>query len=886
MDTKLRVRPQVIVARQRLADASVQLRQQHDQKSPSVQVCAHWADELDSVVVALFTASLEDLREATQIDLSDKVALVPHGGYGRGGMAPYSDVDLMLLHVPSAGGPVRELARRLLMDLCDVGLDMGFSVRTPVQAISMSRTDPIIFSSLVEARFLGGSIELFQQFESRFQANLRGRRDKLIRMVHDARRAERLRYGDTVYLLEPNVKRSPGGLRELHLLRWAGFARYGASDLDHLRGMDVLSRSDHHRLKQANEFLLQLRNELHFHAGRSYDVLDKSEQLRIAGRMCYAGREGVLPVEQFMQEYFHHTGEIRHVVSHFMGRVKPRPWLLYIASPLLSHRIARHYRVDPFHIRATRAGQALLQGNLSEVLRLMDLANMYDKWIDTDTWLTIRTAMEDIDRIEITDETVTRFLSILSQPARLADILRRLHELRVLEKIVPGMRHARCLLQFNEYHKYTVDEHCFRAVECATEFIHDRGPLGHAYRSIKRKRTLHLALLIHDLGKGHMEDHSEVGRRLAVEVAQTLQLGQRESEKLVFLVHQHLAMSHLAFQRDTSDESIVVQFAYEVGTPDTLKMLFVLSCADLAAVGPGTLNDWKVDVLKELYLRTMKHLAGDAPTERTEEMLVAIRKEILAKVRQKIGLDWYQRQMDVLPAAYMRWTSTDQIVEELERLEKLVPDEVDTWARYLPERNAVQFTVGAHDELTPGIVYKLTGALTSLGLQILAADIYTLGDGLVLDRFYVHDPDFEGEPPVSRLRDIRRELVGALTSADKAPQFRRTWDRRESLAAAVADPDAASTRVNVDNSTAERFTIIDIFARDRLGLLYTITRTLFELGLSVAVARIWTYVDRVVDVFYVTEVNGEKLEDEERILRIKQRLCEAIEAESCQEIPR
>ena len=887
MDTELRVRPRVIVARQRLADVRVRLRQQHDQQSPSVQVCAHWADELDSVLVALFTATLEDLCDASQVDLSDQVALVPHGGYGRGGMAPYSDVDLMLLHVPLAGGTVRELAGRLLMDLSDVGLDVGFSVRTPTQAISMSRKDPIIFSSLVEARYLTGSIELFQRFESRFHANLRGRRGRLICMVRDARRSERLRYGDTVYLLEPNVKRSPGGLRELHLLRWAGFARYGASDLDHLRGMDALSHHDYHRLKQANEFLLQLRNELHFHAGRSYDVLDKTEQLRIAGRMGYAGGEGVLPVEQFMQDYFHHTGEIRHVVSHFMDRVGPRSWLRQIASSFLSHRVERHYRVDPFHIRATRTGKVLLQGNLSEVLRLMDLANMFDKWIDTDTWMTIRTAMEDVERIEITGNTVTRFLSILSQPARLADILRRLHELHVLEKIVPGMRHARCLLQFNEYHKYTVDEHCFQAVECATEFIHDRGPLGHAYRSIKRKRTLHLALLIHDLGKGHIEDHSEVGRQLAVEVAKTLQLGQRESEKLVFLVHQHLAMSHLAFQRDTSDESVVVQFAYEVGTPDTLKMLFVLSCADLAAVGPGTLNNWKVDVLKELYLRTMKHLAGDAPTERTEELLAAKRKEILAKVEQKIAQDWYQRQMDVLPAAYLRWTSTDQIVEELERLEKLAPDEVGTWARYLPERNAVQFTVGTYNQLTIGIIYKLTGAFTSLGLQILAADIYTLGDGLVLDRFYVHDPDFDGEPTVSRLRDIRRKLVVALTSADKAPQFRRIWDRRETSTTAVAtDPDAAPTRVNVDNSTAEHFTIIDVFARDRMGLLYTITRTLFELGLSVAVARIWTCVDQVVDVFYVTDVKGEKIEDEDRILRIKQRLCEAIEADSRQEVPR
>lgn len=877
MDTGLRVRPQVIVARQHLADARVRLRRQHDQDSPAVQVCTHWSDELDSVLADLFTATIEDLYGATQDGIVNQVALVPHGGYGRRDVAPFSDVDLMLLHSRSSGKRIRDLAGRLLMDLCDAGLDVGFSVRTPSQAISMSRTDPVIFSSLVESRFLLGSHDLFQRFKMRFQRNTRGRRGRLIRIVRDARRSERLQYGDTVYLLEPNIKRSPGGLREVHLLRWAGFARYGVSGLDDLRQMDALSPNDCRRLKEANEFLLRLRNELHFHAGRPYDVLDKSEQLRIAMHQGYKGLEGVLPVERFMQEYFHHTGEIRYVVSHFVSRIEPRFWLLQIVAPLLSHRVEQHYRVGPYHIRATRAGKALLKGNVAEVLRLMDLANMYDKWIDTNTWMTIRAAMEDIDRIEITDETIARFLSVLSQPARLADILRRLHELRVLEKIVPGMRHARCLLQFNEYHKYTVDEHCLRAVECATEFLSDSGPLGHAYRSIKRKRTLHLALLLHDLGKGQIEDHSAVGRRLAVEVARTLQLGQRESEKLVFLVARHLSMAHLAFQRDTSDELVVVQFAYEVGTPDTLKMLFVLSCADLAAVGPGTLNDWKVDVLTELYLRTMKHLAGDAPTVETEGLLASKRNEILAKNAMKKSLDWYRRQIDVLPSAYLRWTPTSQIVEELERLEKLESNEVDTWARYLPERNAVQFTVAAHDQLTPGIFHKLTGVLSSLGLQILAADIYTLGDGLVLDRFYVHDPDYSGEPPLSRLREIRRQLVFVLTSEDSAPQFRRMWEGREKMTIAAANPDAVPTRVNFDNSTAERFTIIDVFTQDRIGVLYTITRTLFELGLSVAVARIWTYVDQVVDVFYVTNAAGKKIEDEGRILLIKKKLCEAIE---------
>ncbi|GAG26558.1 unnamed protein product, partial [marine sediment metagenome] len=213
---------------------------------------------------------------------------------------------------------------------------------------------------------------------------------------------------------------------------------------------------------------------------------------------------------------------------------------------------------------------------------------------------------------EMTDEVATRFLSLLGQPPRLGELLRRLHELRVLEKIIPAFTRARCLLQFNQYHKFTVDEHCIRAVECATEFASDEGPIGEIYRSLRHKHLLHLALLIHDLGKGFEEDHSEVGLRIAEETAERLDLGERETDKLKFLVHRHLLMSHLAFRRDTSDPRVLVNFAVEVGSPEILKMLTILTAADLAAVGPGVLNQWKMDVLAELYHRTNEHLAGEA----------------------------------------------------------------------------------------------------------------------------------------------------------------------------------------------------------------------------------------------------------------------------------
>ncbi len=829
---------------------------------------------VDSAVLDLYEAMVVQMREQGQGDLAGEIALVPHGGYGRRDVAPYSDADVMLLYHRGVRKRIQPFVRKFVGELWSAGVEPGFNPRTPADACSLALGDPKVFTSLVESRFLAGSVKVYRRFISRLRRGTRGRRGRLIEAIIAARRAERNQYGGTVYLLEPNVKRSPGTLRDLQLLRWVGFARYGESDPGFLRSAGVLTGTDFARLLEATEFLLRLRNELHFQAGRSYDLLDKPEQLRIAEQFGCEGRVGGLPVEQLMQDYFRHTSEVRHVVSNFVACAKPRSFVTRVFSPLFRHRMEKYYCVGRVHIVPTREGLLRLQTDVSEVLRLLDLANLYDKWIDSQAWHEIRTAMAETDQVDLTEETRRRFLSIMSQPTRLGDILRRLHELRVLEKIIPGMGHARCLLQFNEYHKYTVDEHCIRAVECATRFQNDDGTLGEAYRSIRRKRTLHLALLLHDMGKGFLEDHSEVGRRLAEETAQVFQLGKRESEKLVMLVYQHLKMTHLAFRRDTSDETLVVQFAVEVGSPDALKMLYVLACADMAAVGPGVLNAWKVEVLTELYVRAMRYLAGDAPSERTEGWLSQKREAVRTCIHRSRDQQWFEQHIAVLPSAYLRWSTPEQIAEELTRLQKLTPAMADAWGFYLADHKAMQYTIGAYEQLIPGIFHKLTGALASHGQQILSAEIYTLDGGLALDRFYVHDREFSGEPPISRQRAIRKALVSSLVDSQQVPSFRPTWD--EDVRAASVRSAAKPTHIQFDNSTSDRYTIIDVFAHDRLGLLYTVTRKLFELRLSVAVAKIGTHTDQVVDVFYVTGPRGQKIENEDRLDAIKLQLEQAI----------
>lgn len=881
MPTTLRLHPAVVEAREKLAKGREKLRKQHDNGTPGVQVCAHFTDLLEGMVIDLFQAALSDLPPGEREKVEPHFAVIAHSGFGRREMAPYSDLDVMLLTSLRSEEATLPVVRKFSQNLYDLGLDVGFSARTTSQAISMAMQDTTVLTSLSESRFVTGNAELFERFDNQFRWYVKRRWRKLLPGIETARRGERTEFGETVFLLEPNVKRSRGGLRDLQLVRWLGFCRFGESEPQLLQQAGHLLKDDLKKLRAARDFLLWLRNDLHFAAGKATDLLDKTEQLRLAERRAEAPEEGLLPVEQFMREYFQHTSNVREIVNHFAETCRPQFPLWWLLEPLLTHRFENDFRVGPNIIKLNKQGLSKIRGDLGEVLRLVDLANLYNKRIDHGTWRAIREAaskMPPADPDEPLREDIAKlFLSLLSQPARLGELLRRLHELRVLEQLIPGMSHARSLLQFNAYHRYTVDEHTLRAVEYLTKLMHDKGVPGEVYRGIKQKHVLHLAMLIHDLGKGYVEDHSEVGRRLAEQTGHRLGLSREETEAVMLLVHKHLRMSHLAQQHDISDDEVVVQFAVEVGSPELLQMLYVLTLADLAAVGPGVLNDWKKELLTELYQHTLRLLSSESPATAMTARRRARVDELISAAANSADFDWLRKQIESLPSSSLYAGSAAEVVSQLKRLRNLTPTDVVSWSHYSADRNVVEYAVGTYDQITPGIFHKLTGALTSQRQQILSAEINTLAEGLVLDRFYVQDRDFSGAPPESRREEVCRALELALTSAQNAePTFKRTWQDRSQTTDSRAQH--LPTRVSFDNNTAERFTIVAVFAYDRMGLLYTITRMLFELDLSVSIAKIGTHLDQVVDVFYVTDRSGKKILDEAKLEHIRAKMLAAIEA--------
>jgi [protein-PII] uridylyltransferase len=877
------LRPNVLDAKKRLAEGFEEFSRRHEAGCSGVELCAALSDLRDEVVLDLAEAALADMG---QPGLWSEIALVAHGGYGRRDVSPYSDVDLMILHAPTASDRVALLAERLLRDVFDAGLCLGHSVRTPDQACRMACEEPEICTSLVESRLLRGSPSLFANFQRQFRRQTSRHARGLMAGIVEDRREERYRYGETVFLLEPNIKRSQGTLRDIQLIRWMGFVRYGASNPAELRARGALNEGDLHAIQKATEFLLRLRNELHFHARQATDVLDRAEQLRIAELRGYKPQAGLLPVEQFMRDYFRHTAAVSHIAARFSAKAQSHDRMARFATMLFGHRVENGVHVGPAGILATRRGMKSLIHDLTAIIRLVDLSNLYDKPIATGMWESIRHNVCHIPDVPPSPEACRHFLSLLGHPARLGALLHDLHDARLLERFIPAFHHARGLLQFNQYHKFTVDEHCIRAVEFATALWSDTGPLGRVYRPMAEKHLLHLALLIHDLGKGHLEDHCELGVQIAVELGGRLGLPSHEIEALKFLVHKHMLLNHLAFRRDTADEQLAVQLAVQVGSPKLMQMLYIMTAADLGAVGPDVWDGWKLEVVTDLYHRTMQHLAGESP-ETTIDNLLSQRR---ADVREWLGVEcdhpWFAEHLDALPTAYLNSTPPGQIADDLHLLHSLssaLPtnhqstigegvEGVSVVAQYQPETATVQFTIATSEKTASGIFYRLTGALSSQGLEIRAAQIHTLPDGLVLDRFSVHDPDFAGEPPPERLRQVEKVLIEALKNPTAAPpKFRRTWQAGQHRQIRVP---GIPTRVNIDNSTSHRFTIIDVFTHDRTGLLYTIARTLFELELSVGRAKIGTFLDQVVDVFYVTDRQNRKIQDEQRLEAIQRKLLE------------
>ncbi len=867
-------RNSVIQAKQNWTGGRAQIQEQHQAGGTGTVITRQMSDLLDSVLISLYQAIITDLSP----ELESRVALVLLGGCGRQDIAPYSDVDLMVLYQGTLTDDLREFSKRVSQDVTDSGLPLGYSLRTPREACSMSLKDAVIFSSITEARFLVGSEPLYDNFISRFQRLTNKNATNLTRAIVEARQKERREYGETVYLLRPNIKRSRGGLRDIHLIRWLGFVRFGVTDIQELLKRGGISTADTKQLMASHEFLLQMRNEMHFHAGRANDGLGRNEQVRLAELLGYSGDDAMLSVESFMRDYFRYTSRITYISDHLVSKMLNRNsrGTSIVLSPLLSRQVDEHYRITGSEIGISKASLNIAKHDLEQVLRLMQLACLHDKKLHQETWVAIRHAMLKFPDIRFTRESARMFMALLSNTQRLGGLLRRLHETQVLHRIIPGFKHVRGLLQFNEYHMYTVDEHSLRAVENAINFENESSVVGRTYRKIKDKNLLHLALLLHDLGKGFPEDHSIVGERIAEETGIRLDLPDEDIETIKFLVRHHLLMSHIAMHRDINDLELVAEFASKLGSVNILNMLFVLTCADISAVGPGVLNPWKMQLLTELFHRCTEILAGDGDTDpaSTNRQLDDIVERVASHVKDEEARRWLLGTTRNLPNNYLQSHAPEDIATRFLPIRDLKENEPQCWIEYEEGPSIYRICIVNLDRRRSGNFYRLTGLLSSLGLKIRSADIKLVSDPIMFFAFQFQDTEHEGPLPEWRTDEIKKKAVDILTGELKGPpKFRKKWGEEETRALQLSRP-AISVKTN--NRAVKHATIIDVFAYDKPGLLYQISKKIYRLGLDVNYARISTYAHQIIDVFYVTDEDGNKIRNQNQLQIIRNEVLRAV----------
>lgn len=845
----------------------------HREGRPAREVAIALTDLCDHTLEHVYRLALEGTPVGGRAEIVMNLSLVALGGYGRRDLAPHSDIDLLFLLADGDYPALRPFISRMVRDLWDVGLSLSHSVRTVGDCIASARQDLTHCTALGEARLLiGGTRESssLQRKVHRLFASM-----PINRFVDDieAERAQEHQdyHAQTVLLLEPNLKKSPGGLRDYHALRWVALARHGINEPDMLRAAGILSDFDAETLQRACEFLQKLRAEMHFSAGAAQDVLTREEQLRLAEWMGFCDDEQMLGVERFMQQYYRHTTGLRDVVMRFLEGARQPRLLDRISERFSTERVEQHFLRSRRSIAIAPEALETVLADGEQVLHLFDLARDYDVNVTHETLERIRAA---VDGMAVPPKAHRRFLQLLANPTALGGVLRQLDRVGLLGRLLPPFVHAHCLIQFNLYHKYTVDEHSFRAVEAAARRQDEQSAPGQAYREIRRKDLLHLALLLHDVGKGMGEDHCETGRAIAEQVGRDFQLNEHERHLLVFLVHQHLLMANTAFRRDLDDPATLVQFTRAVATPETLRMLYLMTAADTEAVSPENWTTWKESLLNELYFRTAEALTGEAPVGDEASRKRAICEDLGRSLVGRFSAEWLAFQLSLMPLSYLESTPTSRIDRDLRILLDMPAGKVAVEYEFLPKTGFVEYTVYTQDNIVDGLFSRITGVLTAAGIRIVTARIVTRTDGTVIDKFTGQDLTFTGEPPAGRSAEVAGQIVGALSgNLDVESLLAR---RRSAFSAPMGPRLHMAPQVEIDNDSSGRFTIIEVFAEDCLGRLYAITRTLVGLGLSVWSARINTQADQIVDVFYVTDGTGGRVVDEAQLTLVSTALLEAL----------
>jgi [protein-PII] uridylyltransferase len=879
------------------------LKLQHRAGAGGREICEARAAILDALLRHLWTEAKSSLSAQAQAEFPP-LALVAIGGYGRAELNPHSDIDFMFLHDGqiAANRPLPYLSKLIdgvLYPLWDVGLKVGHAVRSIEDCVKVANTDMQSKTSLIEARLIIGSEVLFARFQKALVNKcVVGFEEKYIAARLEDQAARRGRFGNSACMQEPNIKNGCGGLRDFQNLLWMTFFKYTTRSLTELQEREFVSGAERKQLEAAYDFLLRVRTELHYHAGRPLDALGKNLQPAVALALGYGDRSPSQRIEKFMRVLYTHMRNIlliTRTLEQRMALFSPPQKRLAALRAWLPRRARTVEPVDGFlfvdgEIRAV--SNRIFRDSPRRLMRVFLHAQQHRLTLNPDLAQLIRNQVSLVDRDFLNDEHVREtFLTLLEQRGNVAPVLRAMHEVNLLGKYIPEFGRLTCLVQHEFYHQYAADEHtlvCLEQLDRIWE-AHDE-PYKHyapLFQSLERPGLLYLALLLHDVGKSEHHKkggHAEISAAMARRAAKRLHLDGPAAETLGTLIEHHLLMAGVSQRRDLDDPAVIRNFARQMKTTEALNLLTLLTFADAQGTSDKLWNSFKDLLLWQLYEPTLALLTGGTEFIRASQMQrEAQRQEVRELVPKAIGDEELDAHFAAMPARYFEIHAARDIADDLALTQRFLHRQVLADERVLspatawqdePDRGYNLVRICTWDRA--GLFSKIAGSLSAVGLNILSARIFTRSDGVALDKFFVNDARTGNLAP----REAHAKFDSLLDQVLNGEPVdlpgliaRQVVDRP--LYQAYAG-ERMATEIHFDNEASDNRTFIEIETEDRLGLLYALSQTFAELQLDISGARIVTERGAAIDSFSVREPDGGKVISPERRTLIESRLREAI----------
>ena len=820
-------------------------------------------------------------------DAESGCAVVALGGYGRRELAPFSDVDLLFLYAGRANGGAKQFVERVLYLLWDMGLTVGHSFRSLRESVLIARSDLHSRNAMAEARLVTGNAHLFRRFMKQLDDSVfksRREADVFLELMMSELRARYEKFGQVVCVQEPNVKESAGGLRDLHTALWVGHSRYGARGLDDLRAADHISGAEYAAARRAYDFIFRVRNEAHFLTGRRTDLLTLDLQPQIAAGLGYESKRGLEASEIFMRDYYQRASELHRFTESFIARALAPE----CEKQSLVKRVAASFesRQGKLYLTIKRGGQRadasktdfeIKQGRLylreeppdfrSNPMRLMEIFSVAQSecvTLSDELKAAIRGQLHLVTRsFRSSKEAARAFSEILRQRGKVSAALRDMHETGFLGRLLPEFARITFLVQHDFYHKYTIDEHTLKAVEAIDRLAEAADPrllrFVKVFEEITDAAPLYLAMLLHDIGKGHGSGHVARGVRIAERVCARMGFDRECASRVLLLVREHLLMSHTSERRDLSEEGVIESLARKVGSLDCLNMLLLLTYADTSGIGPGVWNDWKSALLWELYTRARSHFVDDKSARLVTDRRVLFKQQVIRELLPEFLPSEVERHFAMMPERYQRANRPAQIARHIRLISRLESEQLACDWYLAPGGHCTDLTVSTRDRA--GLFARIAGTLTAHGINILSADLNTREDGLVIDTFKVSEVNSQQPVRAELHLKVEENLKAAIENrydvAEAVEQWRirrprHTWRR---TARKPVNP-----AVKFDSEISASGTVVEVRAEDEPGLAYKIASAIAELSFSITFAKITTEKSHALDVFYITDARGQKLD--------------------------